>query len=196
MVYGPYSCSWSSAQNCSGILIPINNLLSWSKLQTFTILQENWFRTKKELSSKELGLKNYYVWLWNASKPRKSNQSMSMICAINSRVHFNSNSRFSMHSDKMDIASPTLQQHWSTMLSKKVKEDNRKKIMEGVGVTNIIQELVELRRKVRVLIPASLTLVVQYSMQHHRSTSSRLTHPSHSMAKAWMVQHWNPGYTK
>lgn len=34
-----------------------------------------------------------------------------------------------MHSDKMDITLQTLQQHWSTMLSKKVKEDNRKKIV-------------------------------------------------------------------
>ena len=43
------------------------------------------------------------------------------------------------------------------MLSRKAKEDNKKKIMEDVGVTNITQELVELRHKVWVLISASLT---------------------------------------
>ena len=53
------------------------------------------------------------------------------------------------------------------MLSKKVNEDNRKKIMEDVGVTNITQKLVELRHKVWVLIPASLTLMVQHSVQRH-----------------------------
>ena len=53
------------------------------------------------------------------------------------------------------------------MLSKKDKEDNKMKIMEDVGVTTITQELVELTRKVWVLIPMSLTLMVQCSMQHH-----------------------------
>ena len=52
------------------------------------------------------------------------------------------------------------------MLSKKVKEENKEKILEDVGVMNIIQELVELRHKVWVLIPASLTLMVQCSAQH------------------------------
>ena len=60
----------------------------------------------------------------------------------------------------MDRALPTLWQHWSTMLSKKIKEDNMKKIMEGIGIMNITRELVELRRKVWLLIPASLTIMV------------------------------------
>ena len=53
------------------------------------------------------------------------------------------------------------------MLSKKNKEDNKKTILEDVGVMSITQELVELRRKVWVLILASLMLMVQRSMQHH-----------------------------
>ena len=36
-----------------------------------------------------------------------------------------------MHSNMMDRAWQTLRQHWSTILSKKVKEDNRKKINGG-----------------------------------------------------------------
>ena len=42
------------------------------------------------------------------------------------------------------------------MLSRKAKEDTKKKILEEVGVMNITQELVELRCKVWMLIPASL----------------------------------------
>ena len=52
------------------------------------------------------------------------------------------------------------------MLSKD-KEDNKKTVMEDVGVTKLTQELVELRGKVWVLIPKSLTLMVQCSMQYH-----------------------------
>ena len=75
------------------------------------------------------------------------------------------------------------------MLSKKDIEDNKKKIMEDVGVMKITQELVELRRKVCVLIPMSLMLMVQPSTQHHQSTSSKLTRLSRLVAKHWMVQH-------
>ena len=53
------------------------------------------------------------------------------------------------------------------MLCKKAREDNKKKTMEEVGVMTITQELVELRHKVWVLIPMSLTLMVQQSTQHH-----------------------------
>ena len=52
---------------------------------------------------------------------------MSTICAVDSRVNFNSNSRLLMHSDKMDRAWQILWQHWSTVQSKKAKEGNRKK---------------------------------------------------------------------
>ena len=92
---------------------------------------------------------------------------MSAICIIGSRVNFNSNSRLLMHSDKMGRAWQILRQHWSTMLSKKDKEDNKEQIMEDVGVMTITQELVELRRKVWMLIPMSLMLTVQHSTQHH-----------------------------
>ena len=77
---------------------------------------------------------------------------MSTICFTGSRVNFNSNIRLSMHSNKMVRAWQTLRQHWSIMLSRKAKEDNKKKIMEGIGVTAITQELVELRCKAWVLI--------------------------------------------
>ena len=53
------------------------------------------------------------------------------------------------------------------MLSKKNKKDNKKKIMEDVGVIIITQELVELRLKVWMLIPMSLMQMVQCSTQHH-----------------------------
>ena len=71
-----------------------------------------------------------------------------------------------MNSDKMARVLPTLRQHWSTMLPKKAKEDNSTKILKKIRVMNITQELVELRHKVWVLIPASLTLMVQCSAQH------------------------------
>ena len=88
---------------------------------------------------------------------------MSTICFTGSRVNFNSNIRLSMHSNKMVRAWQTLRQHWLIMLSRKTKENNKKKVMEDVGVMNITQELVELRCKVWVLIPASLTQMVQHS---------------------------------
>ena len=53
------------------------------------------------------------------------------------------------------------------MLSKKDILDNKKTIMEDVGVTKLTQELVELRGKVWALIPTSLTLMVQRSTQHY-----------------------------
>ena len=53
------------------------------------------------------------------------------------------------------------------MLSKKDKKDSRRKKLEDIGVTKIIQELVELKRKVLVLTKMSLKLIVQRSMQHH-----------------------------
>ena len=53
------------------------------------------------------------------------------------------------------------------MLSRKTKEDNKKRIMEYLVVRNSTQELVELSRKVWVLIQASVTLMVQRSTQHH-----------------------------
>ena len=81
----------------------------------------------------------------------KSSCSTKVICVISSRVNFSSNSRLLRPSDEMDRAWPTPQQHWSSMVSK-VKKDNRKKIVEDVGVTKITQELVELRRKVWVLM--------------------------------------------
>ena len=80
---------------------------------------------------------------------------MSTIRIVGSRLNFNSNSRLLMHSNEMDSAWQTLRQHWPIMLSRKAKEDNKKKILENVGVINITQELAELRHKVWVLIPAS-----------------------------------------
>ena len=65
-----------------------------------------------------------------------------------------------MLSNEMDRAWQTPRQHWSTMLSKKDKGDTKKRIMKDIGVTNITQELLELRYKVWVLIPVSLTLIV------------------------------------
>ena len=53
------------------------------------------------------------------------------------------------------------------MLYKKAKEDNKKTMLDDIGVMKLTQELVELRGKVWVLIPASLTFMVQHSMQHH-----------------------------
>ena len=53
------------------------------------------------------------------------------------------------------------------MLFKKDKEDNRKTILEDVGVMKLTQKFLELRHKVWVLIPMSLMLMVQQSMQHH-----------------------------
>ena len=69
------------------------------------------------------------------------------------------------------------------MLYKKAKEDNKKTMLEDIGVMKLTQELVVLRGKVWVLIPMSLILMVQHSMQHHYSTGSRLTPQSRSMAK-------------
>ena len=43
------------------------------------------------------------------------------------------------------------------MLSKKDKEDNKKKILKDVGMMKITQESVNLKHKVWVLIPMSLT---------------------------------------
>ena len=54
--------------------------------------------------------------------------------------------------------------------------------MEGVGVITITQELVELRRKVWMLIPTSITFMVQHSTQHHQSTASKVTRLSRSAA--------------
>ena len=53
------------------------------------------------------------------------------------------------------------------MLWNKIKEDNKKTMLEDVGVMKLTQEVLELRRKVWVLIPMSLTLMVQRSTQHH-----------------------------
>ena len=75
------------------------------------------------------------------------------------------------------------------MLGKIDREDNKKTMLEDVGVMKLTQEFMELYGKVWVLIPMNLTLMVQHSMQHHQSTGSRLTHPSHSLAKSWMVKH-------
>ena len=144
---------------------------------------------KPRLNSKDLGLKIYCVWLWNAYTPSKSSCSMSVICIAGSRVNFSSNSRLLIHSNKMDRVLQTPRQHWSTMLFKKTKEDNKKTMLEDVGVTKLTQELVALRGKVWVLIPTSLMLMVWRSMQHHNSTGSRLTRPSRLTAKPWMVQH-------
>ena len=72
-----------------------------------------------------------------------------------------------MHSDVMDRAWKTPQQHWLTMLYKKAKEDNKKTMLEDIGVMKLTQELVVLRGKVWVLIPMSLTLLVPRSTQHH-----------------------------
>ena len=73
-----------------------------------------------------------------------------------------------MHSNKMVRALPILWQHWSTMLSKKAK-DNKKKTLKNIGVMNITKESVELRFTQWVLIPVSLTLMVQCSTPHHQS---------------------------
>ena len=51
------------------------------------------------------------------------------------------------------------------MLWNKIKEDNKKTMLEDVGVMKLTQELVALRGKVWVLIPTSLTLMVQRSTQ-------------------------------
>ena len=110
-------------------------------------------------------------------------------CVVGSRVNFRYNSRLWMHSYVMDRAKRTPQQHWLTMLYKKAKEDNKKTMLEDIGVMKLTQELVALRGKVWVLIPMSLTLMVQRSTQHHQSTGSRLTPPSRSTAKPWTVQH-------
>ena len=72
-----------------------------------------------------------------------------MICIVGIRVNVNSNSRLETHSDEMDRALPAPQQHWSTMLSKKSKENNKKKILEDIGVMRTTQKLVGLRHKVR-----------------------------------------------
>ena len=53
------------------------------------------------------------------------------------------------------------------MLCKKTKEDNKKTMLEDVGVMKPTQEFLELRRKVWVVIPMSLMLMVQHSTQHH-----------------------------
>ena len=53
------------------------------------------------------------------------------------------------------------------MLYKKAKEDNKKTMLEDIGVMELTQELLALRSKVWVLIPTSLTLMVQRSTQHH-----------------------------
>ena len=97
----------------------------------------------------------------------KSSLSMNLICVIGSRLNFNSNSRLLMHSNKMARALLTLWQHWSTVLCRKAKEDNKKKIMEDVGVTKLTQELVELSSKFWAVILVSLILMVQRSTQHH-----------------------------
>ena len=52
-------------------------------------------------------------------------------------------------------------------MCKKGKEDNKKTMLEDVGVMKLTQEFLELRCKVWVLIPMSITLMVQCSMQHH-----------------------------
>ena len=52
------------------------------------------------------------------------------------------------------------------MLYKKAKEDNKKTILEDIGVMKLTQGLVTLRGKVWV-IPMSLTLMLQRSTQHH-----------------------------
>ena len=39
-----------------------------------------------------------------------------------------------MHSDEMVRALLTLQQHWSTILCNKAREDNKKEIMEDIGM--------------------------------------------------------------
>ena len=46
------------------------------------------------------------------------------------------------------------------MLFKKAKEDNKRTMLEYIGVMKLTQELVALRGKVWVLIPTSLTLRV------------------------------------
>ena len=97
----------------------------------------------------------------------KSSCSMNRVCVVGSKENFKRNSRLSMHSNKMDRAWQTPQQHWSTMLYKKAKEDNKKTMLEDIGVMKLTQELVALRGKVWVLIPMSLTLMVQRSTQHH-----------------------------
>ena len=76
---------------------------------------------------------------------------MSTISIGGSRVNFRRNSRLWMHSNVMDRAWQTLQQHWLTMLYKKAKEDNKKTILEDIGVMKLTQELVALRGKVWVL---------------------------------------------
>ena len=53
------------------------------------------------------------------------------------------------------------------MLCKKTKEDNKKTMLEDVAVMKPIQEFLELRHKVWVLIPMSFTLMMQHSTQHH-----------------------------
>ena len=53
------------------------------------------------------------------------------------------------------------------MLCKKTKGDNKETMLEDIGVMKLTQELVALKGKVWVLIPTSLTLMVQRSMQHH-----------------------------
>ena len=72
-----------------------------------------------------------------------------------------------MHSDKMDRAWQTPQQHRLTMLYKKTEEDNKETMLEDIGVMKLTQELVVLRGKVWVLKAMSLTLMVQHSTQHH-----------------------------
>ena len=53
------------------------------------------------------------------------------------------------------------------MQCKKAKEDNKKTMLEDIGVMKLTQELVALKGKVWVLLPTSLMLMVQRSMQHH-----------------------------
>ena len=53
------------------------------------------------------------------------------------------------------------------MLYKKDKEDSKITMLEDVGVMKLTQEFLELKHKVWVLIPMSLMLMVQHTMQHH-----------------------------
>ena len=53
------------------------------------------------------------------------------------------------------------------MLCNNTKEDNKMTMLEDVVVMKPTQEFLELRRKVWVLIPTSLTLMVQRSTQQH-----------------------------
>ena len=129
----------------------------------------------------------YCVRHWSVYIRSKYNYSTSALCARDIRRNFSSSRRRCIPSSEMDV-------NWQRQLlilpisCSKIKEDNRRKKSGGIRVMLITLESVGLWWMVWVLSRTSLTLMVQRSTQHHKSTASRLTHPSRSTAKPLTVQ--------